>query len=133
MAQDFIGSNNLNLLMPNGQFGTRIMGGHDAASCRYIHTELNKIVTTLFPVADFPLLEYNDDDGVLVEPKNYLPIIPMVLVNGMNGIGTGFSTSIPKYSISKSCADDIIIIPVTANRHIIKYSVLYNLKYFKKL
>jgi DNA topoisomerase-2 len=99
MAQDFIGSNNLNLLMPNGQFGTRIMGGHDAASCRYIHTELNKIVTTLFPVADFPLLEYNDDDGVLVEPKNYLPIIPMVLVNGMNGIGTGFSTSIPKYSI----------------------------------
>ena len=85
--------------MPNGQFGTRIMGGHDAASPRYIHTELNKIVTLLYPTSDFPLLDYNDDDGVLVEPKQYVPIIPMVLVNGMTGIGTGFSTSIPCYAI----------------------------------
>ena len=99
MAQDYMGSNNLNLLMPNGQFGTRIMGGHDSASSRYIHTELNKIVNTLFPLQDFPLLEYNDDDGILVEPKYYVPIIPMVLVNGMTGIGTGFSTSVPKYDI----------------------------------
>ena len=99
MAQNFLGSNNLNLLMPNGQFGTRIMGGHDSASPRYIHTELNKIVTLIYPQSDFPLLNYNDDDGVLVEPKYYVPIIPMVLVNGMNGIGTGFSTSIPKYDI----------------------------------
>ena len=99
MAQNFIGSNNLNLLMPNGQFGTRIMGGHDSASPRYIHTELNKIVDYIYPSLDFPLLDYNDDDGILVEPKYYVPIIPMILVNGMNGIGTGFSTSIPKYDI----------------------------------
>ena len=99
MAQDYMGSNNLNLLMPNGQFGTRIMGGHDSASSRYIHTELNKIVNGLYPSRDFPLLEYNDDDGILVEPKYYVPIIPMVLVNGMTGIGTGFSTSVPKYDI----------------------------------
>jgi DNA topoisomerase II len=98
MAQNFVGSNNINLLMPNGQFGTRIMGGHDSASSRYIHTELNKIVDCLYPVRDSSLLEYNDDDGILVEPKYYVPIIPMVLVNGMNGIGTGFSTSIPKYN-----------------------------------
>ena len=99
MAQNYVGSNNLNLLMPNGQFGTRIMGGQDSASARYIHTELNKIVNYIYPSLDFPLLEYNDDDGVFVEPKYYVPIIPMVLVNGMNGIGTGFSTSIPKYDI----------------------------------
>ena len=99
MAQDFIGSNNMNLLMPNGQFGTRIMGGHDAASSRYIHTELNRMVDLIYPAVDFSLLKYNDDDGILVEPKYYVPIIPMVLVNGMNGIGTGFSTSIPKYDI----------------------------------
>jgi DNA topoisomerase-2 len=99
MAQDYMGSNNMNLLMPNGQFGTRIMGGHDSASPRYIHTELNKIVDLIYPSSDFPLLQYNDDDGILVEPKYYVPIIPMVLVNGMNGIGTGFSTSVPKYSI----------------------------------
>jgi len=99
MAQDYMGSNNVNLLMPNGQFGTRIMGGHDSASPRYIHTELNKIVDLIYPSVDFPLLEYNDDDGILVEPKYYVPIIPMVLVNGMNGIGTGFSTTIPKHDI----------------------------------
>jgi len=99
MAQDYMGSNNINLLMPNGQFGTRISGGHDSASPRYIHTELNKIVDLIYPSVDFPLLEYNDDDGVLVEPKYYVPIIPMVLVNGMNGIGTGFSTTIPKHDI----------------------------------
>jgi DNA topoisomerase II len=99
LAQDFVGSNNLNLLLPNGQFGTRIMGGHDSASARYIHTELNPLVPLLFPKDDLPLLEYNEDDGIMVEPKYYLPIIPMVLVNGMNGIGTGFSTSIPKFSV----------------------------------
>jgi len=99
MAQNYMGSNNMNLLMPNGQFGTRIMGGHDSASPRYIHTELNKIVDILYPSLDFPLLEYNDDDGIPCEPKYYVPIIPMVLVNGMNGIGTGFSTSIPKHDI----------------------------------
>jgi len=98
MAQNYVGSNNINLLMPNGQFGTRIMGGHDSASSRYIHTELNKIVDYLYPPEDFPLLQYNDDDGISVEPTYYVPIIPMVLVNGMNGIGTGFSTSIPKYN-----------------------------------
>ena len=47
MAQNFVGSNNINLLMPNGQFGTRIIGGADSASPRYIHTELNKIVDIL--------------------------------------------------------------------------------------
>ena len=97
MAQNYVGSNNINLLMPNGQFGTRIMGGHDSASPRYIHTELNKIVDLIYPKVDFNMLEYNDDDGILVEPKYYVPILPMVLVNGMNGIGTGFSTSIPMH------------------------------------
>jgi len=100
LAQDYVGSNNLNLLLPNGQFGTRIMGGHDSASSRYIHTELNPIVQYLFPKEDFPLLTYNEDDGQKVEPIYYLPIIPLVLVNGMNGIGTGFSSSIPKYSVN---------------------------------
>jgi len=98
MAQDYVGSNNINLLMPNGQFGTRIMGGHDSASSRYIHTELNKIVDLIFPSIDFQIIDYEYDDGIKVEPKYYVPIIPMVLVNGMNGIGTGFSTSIPKYN-----------------------------------
>ena len=98
LAQNFVGSNNINILKPNGQFGTRIMGGSDSASPRYIHTELNRIVDLIYPSQDFPILTYNDDDGILVEPKYYVPIIPMVLVNGMKGIGTGFSTTIPQYN-----------------------------------
>ena len=98
MAQNFVGSNNINLLMPNGQFGTRLQGGKDSASERYIFTQLNKITRILFPDADDKILTYLNDDGQLVEPVYYAPIIPMVLVNGSKGIGTGFSTDIMCYN-----------------------------------
>ena len=98
MAQNFVGSNNINLLQPNGQFGSRIMGGSDSASPRYIHTELNPLVDYIYPKNDFPLLTYNNDDGMIVEPEYYVPIIPMVLINGMIGIGTGFSSNITQYN-----------------------------------
>ena len=62
MAQNYTGSNNINLLMPNGQFGTRIMGGHDSASSRYIHTELNKLVDLIYPSVDFDIIDYEYDD-----------------------------------------------------------------------
>tara|TARA_R110002074_G_scaffold35018_3_gene95831 strand:- start:2098 stop:5442 length:3345 start_codon:yes stop_codon:yes gene_type:complete len=98
MAQTFVGSNNLNLLKPNGQFGSRIMGGKDSASPRYIHTELCDTIYTIFPKEDMDLLNYLNDDGLMIEPKYYCPIIPVVLINGMVGIGTGFSTNIPQYN-----------------------------------
>jgi DNA topoisomerase-2 len=98
MAQNFVGSNNINLLEPNGQFGTRLQGGDDAASERYVCTQLNKITRLIYPVADDPILEYQDDDGTQVEPVFYVPIIPMQLVNGSKGIGTGFSTDIMNYN-----------------------------------
>jgi DNA topoisomerase-2 len=98
LAQDFVGSNNLNLFMPNGQFGTRLAGGDDHASPRYIHTELNPLCEFMFPKSDFDVLDYEDDDGTPVEPKWYAPVIPMILVNGANGSGTGFSTTIPCYN-----------------------------------
>lgn len=91
MAQEFIGSNNVNMLMPNGQFGTRLEGGSDHASPRYIFTALNKLTSSIFRSEDNPVLNYLDDDGTNVEPDFYVPIIPMVLVNGGKGIGTGFS------------------------------------------
>jgi len=98
MAQNFVGSNNINLLMPNGQFGTRLQGGKDSASERYIFTCLNKITRCLFPSTDDNILQYLNDDGLLVEPIFYAPIIPLVLVNGSKGIGTGFSTDIMCYN-----------------------------------
>ncbi|GJN14056.1 hypothetical protein PR202_gb00831 [Eleusine coracana subsp. coracana] len=98
MAQYFVGSNNINLLYPSGQFGTRNTGGKDAASGRYIFTRLSHITRTIFPKDDDILLNYLNEDGQKIEPTWYVPIIPMVLVNGSEGIGTGWSTFIPNYN-----------------------------------
>jgi DNA topoisomerase-2 len=98
MAQNFVGSNNLNLLAPNGQFGTRLMGGDDAASARYIHTELMEIVRSVVKKEDAAILDYTVDDGTPVEPVTYMPVLPMLLVNGATGIGTGFSTDVLPYN-----------------------------------
>jgi DNA topoisomerase-2 len=98
MAQNFVGSNNINLLEPNGQFGTRLQGGDDSASERYIFTALNPLTRYIFPDLDDAVLNYLDDDGTQVEPEYYVPIIPFALVNGIKGIGTGFSCSIPPYN-----------------------------------
>lgn len=98
MAQDFVASNNINLLAPLGSFGSRIHAGKDASQPRYIHTQLRTITGKIFNKEDFDLLNYLDDDGFPVEPEYYVPIIPMILVNGALGIGTGFSTNIPCYN-----------------------------------
>ena len=98
MAQEFMGSNNINSLMPKGQFGTRLKGGKDHASERYIFTNLTPIAQHIYNSNDNPILTYLDDDGTLVEPEYYAPIIPMVCVNGTKGIGTGFSCDIPSYN-----------------------------------
>ena len=98
LAQDFVGSNNVPLLVPDGQFGTRLQGGKDCASARYIFTRLQKLTRSIFHREDDEVLDYKDDDGFPVEPFYYVPVIPMVLVNGTTGIGTGFATSIPNFN-----------------------------------
>jgi DNA topoisomerase-2 len=98
MAQDFMGANNIPWLVPQGQFGTRLQGGKDSASPRYIHTHLQPQVRKLVPTEDFPVLTYRDDDGLPVEPEWYAPVLPMLLVNGARGIGTGYSTFVPSYN-----------------------------------
>ncbi|MBE35254.1 MAG: hypothetical protein CMI16_06830 [Opitutaceae bacterium] len=97
LAQDYVGSNNVNILVPSGQFGTRLQGGKDHASPRYVFTRLAPTCRAMFPEPDDALLKYLDDDGQSIEPDHYLPVIPFVLVNGADGIGTGWSTSIPNH------------------------------------
>jgi DNA topoisomerase-2 len=99
LAQNFVGANNLNLLEPSGQFGTRLAGGKDAASARYIFTRLAPQTRKIFDPADNAVLNYVFDDGQQVEPECYVPIVPMLLVNGAEGIGTGFSCYVPPYDI----------------------------------
>ena len=98
MAQNFVGSNNINILKPNGQFGTILRGGKDAASPRYIWTKFEDLTTKIFMVDDEPILTKQYDDGMPIEPETYAPIIPMILINGTKGIGTGFSTTIPPFN-----------------------------------
>ena len=99
MAQNFVGSNNIPLFLDEGQFGTRLKA-NDAASPRYIFTKLRPEVNRIFPPADDAILTYLEDEGVQIEPREYAPIIPMVLVNGANAIGTGWSCTIPCYNPS---------------------------------
>jgi DNA topoisomerase-2 len=98
MAQNFVGSNNINILKPNGQYGTRHKGGKDSASPRYIWTKLEDLTSIIYNQSDEPVLKHQYEDSELIEPEYYIPIIPMVLVNGAEGIGTGFSTKIPPYN-----------------------------------
>jgi DNA gyrase/topoisomerase IV subunit B len=77
---------------------TRLQGGKDSASERYIFTMLNPLTRLLFRPEDDGIMKYLNDDGELVEPVFYAPIIPMILVNGTKGIGTGFSTDIMCYN-----------------------------------
>lgn len=98
MAQNYIGSNNWNLLIPNGQFGTRRQGGKDSAAERYIFTEISNYSKKLFNKTDFNILKLTEDDGQFYEPTFYVPILPIILINGTKGIGTGFSTDIPCFN-----------------------------------
>ena len=98
LANDYTGSNNINLLEPCGQFGTRLMGGKDASQTRYIFTRLSDETRKIFDPKDDAVLTYLDDDGRTIEPEHYMPVIPMVLVNGTEGIGTGFSCYVPPFN-----------------------------------
>ena len=98
LAQTFVGSNNVNCLEPSGNFGSRLQGGSDSASARYIYTRLSPFARKLFHTADEPLLTYNTDDDKQIEPEMYIPVVPMVLINGADGIGTGWSSNIPNYN-----------------------------------
>lgn len=98
LAQDYTGSNNINLLYPSGQFGTRLQGGKDASQTRYIFTRLTPEARKIYDQRDTPLLPAVVDDGHKVEPEYYAPVLPMALVNGCEGIGTGFSCYVPPYN-----------------------------------
>ncbi len=123
MAQTFVGSNNINFLSPEGQFGTRGMGGKDAASPRYIFTKLEPIARKIFPSIDYdqftdinttPILPELEEEGQLVEPQYLAPILPMLFINGEQGIGVGWACDFPSYDpkdiaqVVRSwiCADD---------------------------
>jgi DNA topoisomerase-2 len=99
MANNYPGSNNLNLFVPEGQFGSRLTA--DSAAHRYIETKLSPHFRALFPKADDAILEHHEVDGEKIEPKTYAPLLPMALVNGAQGTGTGHACLIMSYKPSE--------------------------------
>lgn len=98
MAQNFAGTNNCNLLEPLGAFGVRF--NPRSAASRYIYTKGSKWIKTLFDENEKLIYEYNlSDDGQMIEPKRLFPLVPLALVNGAEGISTGWSSSIPSYRL----------------------------------
>ena len=98
MAQDFVGANNMPWFTKDGQFGTRFQGGKDAGQVRYTSTRPERMVGLILRKEDRPILQHLQDEGETIEPVTYYPVIPMVLVNGAEGIATGYSTTIPKHN-----------------------------------
>jgi DNA topoisomerase II len=98
MAQDFCGSNNCNLLVPNGAFGSRLGAGADSASPRYIYTYAHARTRLLFRTEDDALLTLKREEGADVEPVAYAPVLPLLLINGCSAIATGFSTTVPPFN-----------------------------------
>lgn len=136
MAQNFVGSNNISLLYNGGQFGTRL-NNKDMASARYIKTKLNYLVDFIFRDEDNILLEYIEEEGMMIEPTYFIPIIPMILVNGcIKGIGSGYSSSIPAYNVEDLINwikiwlkhDGKIVIEEKENTYITKENTTKNIK-----
>jgi len=88
MAQKF--KNNMPLLEEIGQFGS--LRSPNPGAARYIGTKLNKNFRLLYK--DFELLTYKEEEGCVIEPHYFLPIVPTVLINGSMGVAVGFSSNI---------------------------------------
>lgn len=97
MARNFPGTNNISLLKPEGQFGSR-MDEEKKPSGRYVYITPRKILSHIFRDEDKPLLKHSLEEDKIIEPEMYLPIIPMVLVNGCRGVAIGFNTFIPNFN-----------------------------------
>ena len=98
MMQYWMGSNNIPLLTNDGNIGNRLSLGQKHGAARYVFCMLSKIARLIFPEADDQLLEHVEEEGEEAEPKYYVPIVPLVLINGTTGIGTGFSSDIPLHN-----------------------------------
>ena len=92
LAQNFVGSNNVNLLTPEGNFGTRFVPA--AAASRYIFTKSSDDLNRLFNREDDPLLHEQIFEGSVIEPKFFIPVLPVLLINGSEGVGNGYAQKI---------------------------------------
>lgn len=96
LAQDYTFSNNYPLIDKKGYFGERMET--QAAAARYIECKLGEVAKVLlFDDMNQVDMVPNYDEKVM-EPVGLLPKLPIMLLNGAEGIGTGFSSVIPSFN-----------------------------------
>lgn len=98
MGQSYVGSNNLPLFKHGGFFGSRNDCGKDHGEPRYLETAPTNIMNYIFRAEDEPILTKQLYNGKQIEYKFYLPVVPIEVINGCTGVGSGWSTSIPPHS-----------------------------------
>lgn len=117
LAQDFVGSNNLSLLQKKGNFGTRF--AQESSASRYIFTYGSENLFNLFRKEDNNILVRQFFEGQEIEPVFYVPNLPVLLINGSEGVSSGFAQKIlprdPKvikdYIISSFNNDSLPLLP----------------------
>ena len=92
LAQDYAGTNNIPLLAREGIFGSRFR--FDASAPRYIYTNKEKYFDKIFNPEDNKVLIKQSFEGNEIEPRFYVPTLPLLLINGSEGIATGFAQKI---------------------------------------
>lgn len=92
IAQNFVGAMNVPLLQRDGNFGNRLIP--DAAASRYIRTAQEPYLKSILRPEDDAVIGNQEFEGVSIEPKFFVPIIPMLLVNGSEGISVGYAQKI---------------------------------------
>lgn len=92
LGQDFSGTNNLPLIEKSGSFGTRSV--NESAAPRYIFANGSKDFFKIFKYEDDDILIKQEFEGFPIEPKFYLPVLPMILINGSEGVSSGFAQKI---------------------------------------
>ena len=92
LARDYIGGNNINILEPDGNFGSRFVP--EPSASRYIYTYKSSNFTKIFDPRDNAILEEQWFEGEKIEYKYYVPVLPLILINGSEGIGNGFAQKI---------------------------------------
>lgn len=108
MAQKYPGANNIPMFEGEGQFGSRL--SPESAASRYIYVKPSNRIWDLFSKQDDVILKHRFEEGITIEPETYFPVVPVCLVNGASGIGSGFATDIMphKYADLKKAVKEIL-------------------------
>ena len=99
LGQNFLGSNQIPLLQKKGNFGTRSVPV--ASAPRYIYARGADVLQYLFSKDDKEILIKQTFEGQEIEPRFLLPLLPLIFVNGNQGVSSGFAQNIGQRDVKE--------------------------------